>query len=401
MNAGWMLSLQILIYIAIIKPVLIPALLILVPICINIGKYSFSTASQLKRSESDTRSVIYGQIKESSDGIETIRAYGKSNYFSRVFKHKVDLHMQTVYAVFTCNIWMYIQVNSLACLFALIIPLIAVWRLYQHKEISTTGVAASIAIVLQLAVMVRQAVDRTCDFATRLIALDRCFEYADLPSEKDEPTYEPKPSWPQEGRIVFKDFGLRYRPELSFALQNINLTIKPNQKIGFVGRTGAGKSSFIMALFRIVNAAQGQILIDGVDISTISLSRLRESLAIIPQDAALFKGSIRYNLDFEEQYQDEELWEVLERCQLRPYVESLPEGLNAEVGEGGSKFSYGQRQLMSIARTFLNRSKILVLDEATASVDSETDALIQKGIREISKSRSGESLDSSLSRSDY
>lgn len=386
-----MLSFQILIYLAIIKPVMILAMMILVPTCISIGKYSLATASQLQRSESDTRSVIYGQIKESSDGIDTIRAYGKSNYFARVFKHKVDSHMQAVYAAFTCNNWMYIQVNSACCLLAVMIPLSSVWRLYQHKEVSTTAAAASINIVLALATMARQAVDRTCDFATRLIALDRCFEYADLPAELDEPIYEPKPTWPQEGRIIFKDFGLRYRPELPLALQNINLNIKPNQKVGVVGRSGAGKSSIIMGLFRIVNAAQGQILIDGVDISTISLSRLRESLAIIPQDAALFKGSIRYNLDFEEQYEDKELWEVLERCQLRTYVESLPEQMNTEVGEGGSNFSFGQRQLLSIARTFLNRSKILVLDEATASVDAETDALIQRGIREISRSRTGKS----------
>jgi ATP-binding cassette subfamily C (CFTR/MRP) protein 1 len=399
MNAGWVLTSETLIYVAVTRPYLIIVIIVCVPLAFTITKYYLATSSQVKRYESVTRGALFGKIKESTDGLETIRAYNKAGYFVSTFEKSIDQHMQALYANEMCFQWMNIQIRSIAAVFVFFVPMTIVYSLYRGNHVEPASAAASIGIVTMLMSILRQLVDATSKFATRMIALDRCFQYADLPSEIDSPSAsDPGTSWPNQGKIEFKNLSIRYREDLDLALTGINLTIEPCQKIGVVGRTGAGKSSLIMGLFRIVEAASGSILIDGIDISTVKLETLRKSLAIIPQDAALFKGTLRYNLDLENKSTDEELWGVLQQCQLTSFVHKSG-GLLAEVEEGGKNFSQGERQLISIARTFLNKSRVLILDEATASVDSETDALIQKSIKEISKSRTGKFFGSIMSPS--
>lgn len=267
------------------------------------------------------------------------------------------------------------MVGNLIILFA---SLFAV--LERNEEHSNSGlVGLSVTYALQITQTLNWLVRMTSDVETNIVAVERIKEYGETKQEAawDLPNSKVPISWPELGRVEFKDFQVRYREGLDLVLRGITFVVQGGEKVGIVGRTGAGKSSLTLSLFRIIEAASGSIIIDGLDISKLGLHALRSRLTIIPQDPVLFSGTVRINLDPFNTHSDDDIWRALELAHLKSFVKGLAAGLNHEVSEGGENLSVGQRQLVCLARALLRKTKVLILDEATAAVDLETDDLIQ------------------------
>uniref|UniRef100_A0A8D2NVG1 Canalicular multispecific organic anion transporter 1 n=1 Tax=Zosterops lateralis melanops TaxID=1220523 RepID=A0A8D2NVG1_ZOSLA len=342
-------------------------------------RFYISTSRQLRRLDSVTRSPIYSHFGETVSGLSVVRAYGHQERFLKQNEVTMDINQKSVYSWIISNRWLAIRlefVGSLVVFFSALLAVIAKGTL----EGGIVGLSVSSA--LNVTQTLNWLVRTSSELETNIVAVERVHEYMKVKNEAPWVTKtRPPRGWPSKGEIQFVDYKVRYRPELDLVLHGITCDIGSTEKVGIVGRTGAGKSSLTNCLFRILEAAGGKIVIDDVDIATIGLHDLRNSLTIIPQDPVLFTGTLRMNLDPFDQYSDEEVWKALELAHLKPYVQGLPEGLLHFVSEGGENLSVGQRQLVCLARALLRKSKILVLDEATAAVDLETDNLIQTTIR--------------------
>ncbi|XP_012560528.2 multidrug resistance-associated protein 1 isoform X1 [Hydra vulgaris] len=348
-------------------------------------RFYVASSRQLQRIESVRRSPIYNHFFESINGASTIRAYRLNDEFISENESKIDFSQEASFPMVCSNRWLAMRLETCG---HLITFFAALFSIIQRGNLSPGMVGLSISYALQITQTLNWLVRMSSELETNIVSVERVKEYIDLPSEAAAVIHDSRPQndWPSAGAIMFQNFCLRYRKDLDLVLKNITFNVEPSSKVGLVGRTGAGKSSIANALFRIIEPASGSILIDNVDISTIGLHDLRSRITIIPQDPVLFSGTLRFNIDPFNQFDDAEIWRVLEISNLKSHVSSLEGGLLHEILEGGENLSVGQRQLVCLARAVLRKSKILVLDEATSSVDLETDAFIQEVIRKEFKS---------------
>jgi len=362
--------------------------------------YYLSTSRELRRLDSITRSPIFAHLQETLNGAETIRAYDQSDRFVFLSCYKMNRNMSAYHPSMTANRWLSIRLEFIGSLIILGASGLLILTLNSGRV--TPGlVGLSVSYALQVTQALNRVVRMSSRIESDIVSIERVEEYSSLPSEAPVIIESNRPSkeWPHNGALSFDHYSTRYRDDLDLVLKDINISINPREKIGIVGRTGAGKSSLTLAIFRIIEAVEGKIIIDDINTGEIGLYDLRSKLSIIPQDAQIFEGTIRSNLDPIDQYPDDDLWNALRLSHLADYVNVMYKSLEdkssvhynpllIKLSEGGSNLSVGQRQLMCLARALCKSdSKILVLDEATANVDVQTDSIVQQTIRSAFKER--------------
>eukprot|EP01126_Amoeba_proteus_P056636 TRINITY_DN7137_c0_g1_i2.p1 TRINITY_DN7137_c0_g1~~TRINITY_DN7137_c0_g1_i2.p1 ORF type:complete len:679 (-),score=153.04 TRINITY_DN7137_c0_g1_i2:44-2080(-) len=342
--------------------------------------YFVKSSRELKRIEAISISPLVSHISATLQGLTTIRAYGSTNTFIQKNIERVDFNTAAMWAFDLTGRWSGYRFDVLG---SIIVFVVSAMTMLLRSNLSPGISGMLITFSFQMVGSFQWAVRTYADTENNMAYYERLQEYNHtLQSEAPRITnVVPSPSWPDEGKIEFKNVEVRYRPDLPPVLKSASFTVRPREKVGIVGRTGAGKSTLTMALFRLIEPTGGAVMIDGIDISVIGLDNLRSKLAIIPQDPVLFLGNIRSNLDPFGFHSDSEIWGSLGKVHLASTVRELPGGLDYQISEGGENFSIGQRQLICIARALLRNSQILVLDEATASIDNLTDNLIQETIR--------------------
>uniref|UniRef100_A0A8P0T4P1 Multidrug resistance-associated protein 4 n=1 Tax=Canis lupus familiaris TaxID=9615 RepID=A0A8P0T4P1_CANLF len=364
--------------VAVIPWIAIP-LLPLAVIFFILRRYFLATSRDVKRLESTSRSPVFSHLSSSLQGLWTIRAYKAEERFQELFDAHQDLHSEAWFLFLTTSRWFAVRLDAICAMFVIVV---AFGSLILAKTVDAGQVGLALSYALTLMGMFQWSVRQSAEVENMMISVERVMEYTDL--EKEAPwEYQkrPPPTWPQEGTIVFDNVNFTYSLDGPLVLKHLTALIKSREKVGIVGRTGAGKSSLIAALFRL-SEPEGKIWIDRILTTEIGLHDLRKKMSIIPQEPVLFTGTMRKNLDPFNEHTDEELWNALTEVQLKDAVEDLPGKLDTELAESGSNFSVGQRQLVCLARAILRKNRILIIDEATANVDPRTDELIQKKIRE-------------------
>ncbi|XP_042311068.1 ATP-binding cassette sub-family C member 3 isoform X6 [Sceloporus undulatus] len=343
-------------------------------------RFYVATSRQLKRLESVSRSPIYSHFSETVTGSSVIRAYRREKSFVSISDTKVNDNQKSYYPGIVSNRWLGIRVEFVGnC----VVFFAALFAVLSKSKLSPGLVGLSVSYALQVTMSLNWMVRMTSDLESNIVAVERVKEYSETETEAPWVIADKRPpeDWPNQGEVQISNYSVRYRKGLDLVLKDLSLSVKGGEKVGIVGRTGAGKSSMTLCLFRILEAVEGEIKIDGLRIADIGLHDLRSRLTIIPQDPVLFSGTLRMNLDPFNKYSEEEIWKALELSHLKRFVGSQPAMLDYECSEGGENLSVGQRQLVCLARALLRKTRILILDEATAAIDLETDDLIQTTIR--------------------
>ncbi|KAJ2851940.1 hypothetical protein IWW36_000713 [Coemansia brasiliensis] len=362
------------------------ALVFLAPLSLvygNLYQRFMPTTRDTRRMVNTMRNLCIGVAEETINGASSIRAYSCQSRFENRYAECVENYTMAWWTYLCANRWLAVRLDiiSAAILFFTNLALLLIQR--GFGTIDGGHVGLSLTYALSLVGVLNMCIRYTSMLELAFISIERARKFSVLPSEASEIIQDRRPSdaWPEKGMVEFKNYSTRYRQGLDLVLKDLSFRVMPNQKVGIVGRTGAGKSSLTLALFRIIEAAEGQILLDGEDISQYGLFDVRSKLSIIPQDPVLFAGTVRENLDPFGQYSDQDVWQALEHAHLADFIRTKDERLDFMVTQAGENFSVGQRQLICLARALLKRAKVLILDEATAAIDNATDTIIQESIR--------------------
>ncbi|XP_048004522.1 ATP-binding cassette sub-family C member 4-like [Leguminivora glycinivorella] len=350
---------------------------VLIAIFAILVKIYLNAAQSIKRLEGTTKSPVFGLVTSSLNGIATIRSCGAQKKLIEDFDRHQNLHTAAWNGFLGGGSTFGFYLDTLCCIYLATVIFVFLYIDFGGAiEIGSVGLAVTQSLTLTM--MLQHGARMLVEFLAQLTSVERVLEYSRIDTETNlfEGQVSTPTLWPSQGRIVFQNVNMRYAPEEAPILKNLNITIESGWKVGVVGRTGAGKSSLISALFKFA-FLDGTVTIDGLDTSLIARQDLRTKISIIPQEPVLFSATIRYNLDPFNVYSDDDLWRALEQVDMKSAIPSL----DFLVTEGGSNFSVGQRQLMCLARAVLRSNKILIMDEATANVDPETDNFIQKTIR--------------------
>lgn len=391
----------------IVSPYIILAAIILLTLCSRYALYYLATARQTKRLESTAKSPVFELFSTALAGVSTLRAFDKTQTYITNMFDRVDIHARSLYYQWLLNRWLSWRLNVIGAVFSVIVATLIV---------SLNGLDAALGgfalgFTLQYTEAVTWLLRNFAGVEIGMNAVERIIEYSEIATEYEGGADAPA-AWPTDGRLEVHDLAVGYAPDLPSVLKGVSFSVERNERIGIIGRTGSGKSSLTLALFRFLEARQGSIHIDGIDISKIKLHDLRSRIAIIPQDPVLFSGTIRSNLDPFDEHSDQELRDALQRVHLLDPVPtsgstsgaaSISEDesgkpskttptpkkntnpfatLTTPISESGLNLSQGQRQLLCLARAIVAHPKIMILDEATSAVDKTTDALIQRSIRE-------------------
>jgi ABC-type multidrug transport system fused ATPase/permease subunit len=342
-------------------------------------------AREIKRLDSLARSPRYAHFKETLMGLTVIRGFRKEDWFIENFKRRLFYSQQTFYNHYILNRWFSVRVPILGGAIAGTTALFL--TLAVQKGYIQPGIGGLLLIYsLSFWGFLNWGVRVFSDIESRMTSIERLKFYSNIASEKGHTLEVPRDQlWPRRGEIEFRSVSVRYAAHLPMVLKDVSFSVQHGERIGLIGRTGSGKSTLLQTLFRFVDIESGQIFVDGREIRDVSLPELRGNLAIIPQDPVLFMGTIRSNLDRYNQYLDIDIEKSLVAASMWDFISLLPLGLETMVTENGSNFSQGQRQLLCMARALLVKAKVIVLDEATASVDVQTDLIIQKVIRQSLK----------------
>jgi ATP-binding cassette subfamily C (CFTR/MRP) protein 4 len=368
----------------------IPVFLFLVPIlCVfflYLRRFYMKSSRQIKRIESTTRSPVYSSFPSTLEGLSIIRAFSAEDRFLSRFYHIQDENSRIFFSFLSSSRWLGFRLDLLS---SCLVSMFTFASVYLSDTIPAGSAGLLLSYLMQLTGLLQWCVRQSAELENLMISAERVYEYSRLPSEAPASTeIIPPENWPANGKLELKNMSLAY-PNFEIPdeksepiLKDLTITFEPGMKIGIVGRTGAGKSSFLQALFRIVEPSPSKsIIIDGIPTSDIGLFDLRSRLSIIPQEPFCFKGTIRFNLDPFNQFADDELWTVLDAVELKGSLMASADKLESEVTENGANWSVGERQLICLARAILRNSRLIVMDEATSSVDVHTDQLIQKAIR--------------------
>ena len=293
------------------------------------------------------------------------------------FHDKVDDHLKMRMISRGCNQWFDMSLDLVS--FTFVAFLISFTIIFKDK-FSAEAIALIYTYCERVQLCIVTGIHTFTWYESSMLGYERCVDYAHIKREAPlkKPIDDSLGNWPGKGKIEFLNFSVKYRPDTEIVLKNISFVIQPQEKVGIVGRTGSGKSTITLCLFRILEAIEGRIMIDDVDISSIGLQKLRSSLTIIPQDPAIMEGTLRYNIDPLNRNTDSEILNVMRKIGFDYILKRSEQGLNQEIAEGGSNLSVGEKQLICITRAILRKTKIVVMDEATSSIDYKTEEMIQK-----------------------